>query len=71
VKRLAGVLLGGMVCLTAPDGTAIYLDKGSIVSLFKSVDCAKGASTRATLVNGTSVCVQETQKTIVKKVEDK
>lgn len=65
------LVMFSLVCLTSPDGFGAWLQKEQIVSILHPVDgdCAPGAKTKVTLSNGTSVCVQEDRKVVVKKVE--
>lgn len=70
MKIIAPMLvLYSLLCLTAPDGSAVWLDAHQIVSLLRSHDdCAAGAKTKVTLSNGTIACVQETQKEVLTKL---
>lgn len=73
MKFIAPLLvISSLVCLTAPDGFAVWLQKDQIVSILHPVsgDCAQGAKTKVTLGNGTTVCVQEERRDIVKKVQE-
>lgn len=68
------LLLLSLMCLTSPDGFGIWLQKDQVVSILHPADgeCTPGAKAKVTLGNGTSVCVQEDRKAIVKKMgEDK
>jgi hypothetical protein len=66
------LILYSMVCLTAPDGVrGIWLQKDQIVSILHGEEeCVKGANTKVTLGNGTSVCVRETPKETLRKIEE-
>lgn len=72
MKFIAPILvLYSLVCLTSPDGFGVWLEKNQIVSVLRPVgDCAPGSQTKVTLGNGTSVCVSESRKDVVKKIED-
>lgn len=66
------LLLYSLVCLTSPDGFGVWLQKEQIVSILRPTtsDCAPGSQTKVTMGNGTSVCVSESRKDVVKKIED-
>ena len=59
------------VCLTSPDGFAVWLNKDQIVSIHRPVDgeCTATAKSRIALGNGNAVCVQEERATVVKKID--
>lgn len=72
MRFLAPILLVfSLVCLTSPDGFAVWLNKDQIVSVHRPVDgeCSPAAKSRIGLGNGNAVCVQEERSTIVKKVD--
>lgn len=66
------LLILSLVCVTSPEGFGIWLQKEQIVSILHPEDgeCHPGAKTKVTLGNGTSVCVREERKAVVKKVEE-
>lgn len=72
MKYLAPILvLGSLLCLTSPDGAAMWLQREHIVSILRPTgDCAPGSQTKITMVNGNTVCVSEDRKIVVKRVEE-
>jgi hypothetical protein len=66
------LILLGLVCLTAPDGFAIWVEKSQVVSILHPVDgeCPAGAKAKVTLGNGTQVCVRDERKDIAKMLQD-
>lgn len=73
MKYLAPFLiLFGLVCLTAPDGFAVWVEKSQVVSILHPVggECPDGAKAKVTLGNGTQVCVRNERKDIAKMLQD-
>jgi hypothetical protein len=65
------LLLYSLVCLTSPDGFATWVEKNAVVSILRPAgDCHPWAKSKVTLSNGSTVCVQEDRKDVVKKIED-
>ena len=64
------LLILSLVCLTSPDGFAVWVEKAQVVSVFRAIGCPASANTQVSLGNGLAVCVQEDRKTVVKKIEE-
>lgn len=65
------LIIFSLVCLTAPDGFAVWVEKDAVVSVLRPTgECHPWAKTKVTLSNGTSMCVQEERKDVVKKIDD-
>ena len=72
MKIIAPLLvLYSLVCLTSPDGFAVWVEKAQVVSVLRPAgDCHPWAKSKVTLGNGTTVCVQEERKDVVKKIDE-
>lgn len=73
MKILAPILLAVsivMACFTDPQGLGVWVERGQVVSVQHSVDCAKGAKTKIVTGQG-SLCVQETPQQVLKTLDDK
>ncbi len=72
MKYLAPMLvLYSMVCLTDPQGFAVWIDRQQVVSVSRSVDCAPAANAKISTGNGTFLCVRETVQQAVAKFDPK
>jgi hypothetical protein len=65
MKYLAPILLAisvAMACFTDPQGLGVWVERGQVVSVQHSIDCAKGSNTKI---------VTETPQQVLKRLEDK
>lgn len=58
-----------MVCLTDPQGFAVWIERQQVVSVTHPIDCTKDAHAKIATGNGTFFCVQETVKDALTKLE--
>lgn len=64
------LLVFSMVCFTDPRGFAFWADRNQVVSVSKPAgECAATANSRVTLGNGTFVCIQETVKEALQRLD--
>lgn len=64
------LLLLSFACLLAPDGSAIWIEKSQVVSISRPIQCPPASQSRVALANGSSVCVQEDHRAVIKRFED-
>lgn len=72
MKYLAPILLIlslTMVCLTDPQGFAVWIERQQVVSVTHPIDCTKEAHAKVATGNGTFFCVQETVKDALMKLD--
>lgn len=72
IAPLLVVFALGMVCLTDPQGVlGVWIERSQVVAVEHPIDCAKGSNTKVTLGNGSFVCVHETIKETLGKLDQK
>jgi hypothetical protein len=70
MKYLAPLLvLYGMVCFTAPDGFAVWVQKDQVVSVSRARECSVAAGAKLSTSNGTFLCVREGVAEAVRKLD--
>jgi hypothetical protein len=71
MKFLAPALtVFSMVCFTDPRGFAFWADRNQVVSVSRPAgECALPSKARVTLGNGTFVCIQETVKEALQRLD--
>jgi hypothetical protein len=73
MKFLAPALvIFSLVCLTGPDGFAVWISTEQVVSVLHPTkdECAAGSKAKVTFGNGAAVCVLEERKAIVDKLNE-
>ena len=58
-----------MVCFTAPDGYAVWVQREQIVSVSRPHECAAPANAKVSVSNGQFFCVREGVAEALKKID--
>lgn len=70
MKFLAPALtVFSMICFTDPNGFGVWVENNQVVSVAHPVDCTPKAQAKVTLGNGTFVCIQETVKEALQRLD--
>lgn len=60
-----------MVCFTDPNGFAAWVDREQVVTVTHPLDCVSGANAKVSTGNGTFLCVRETVKEAIERLDGK
>lgn len=63
-------LLLSLLLLTAPDGSPVYVIKSQLSAVLESTACAVNSHAKLILSGGQPICVKETIKTVIKKLNE-